>query len=198
MSEPQGIHRRIQFTVTNDLVTRFNAKVQKGEPDACWPWIGAPRNGYGAIKHSGKVLGTHVVAFVIANGPAPEGQLVMHSCDNRICCNPSHLSAGTFGDNVREMFDRRSVNVGRGEGCPHATLTEELVRLIHALRIVRRIGARRIHRIIGINEHTAKNVIEGASWRHVKLPTQEEAEQIIAHHEAEHGGPASLPAKVTA
>ena len=30
-------------------------------------------------------------------------QVVMHSCDVPLCCNPSHLVGGTYADNNRDM-----------------------------------------------------------------------------------------------
>lgn len=173
--EPRGIHRRIQFTITPALRTRLNAKVQSGGVDDCWPWTGAPRNGYGAIKHCGKVLGTHVVAFLAAGGELAEGQLVTHDCDNRLCCNPKHLKAGTNQSNARESWDRRAVNATRGEAAPQAVFTESQVRLILALRVARGIGARRIARIVGGNEDTVKNIVARQTWKHMPMPTMAEA-----------------------
>lgn len=128
----RGIHRRIEFEVTTSLRSRFETGVVKGEPHECWPWRGALRNGYGAIKHCRRVLQTHVVSFVLANGPVPPGCIVTHSCDNRVCCNPSHLSAGTCKSNVAEMFERLPVRTPAGERSPNAVLTETLVVLIKA------------------------------------------------------------------
>lgn len=63
MTEPKGIHRRITFNVTDDLRARFWRRVEK-QDQGCWLWLGAHRNGYGAIKHDGKVLSPHVVSYV--------------------------------------------------------------------------------------------------------------------------------------
>lgn len=95
MSGTRGIHRRLEFDVTPSLVERFKKKV--GEPHdrtGCCHWRGAMRNGYGAIKHNGRVLSAHVVSYRINVGPIPEGHVIRHSCDTRSCVNHEHLSTG--------------------------------------------------------------------------------------------------------
>lgn len=70
--EPKGLHRRIEFTVTDDLRARFWRRVQQQE-HGCWLWLGAQRSAYGAIKHDGHVLGVHVVSYVIPSRSDPPG-----------------------------------------------------------------------------------------------------------------------------
>jgi len=181
--EPRGIHRRIQFQVTESLRQRFTAKVNRGNDDKCWRWDGAVRQGYGAIKHEGKVLGTHVVAYVIANGPVPEGRLVTHNCDNRLCCNPKHLVAGTFSSNSRESWDRRNVNATRGEKSPNAIFTNHDVQLLRAFHLVKGYGAVKLGKLFGFNKNSIKNVIGKKNWAHLPWPTQEEAEQLVLSHQ---------------
>jgi hypothetical protein len=79
-------------------------------PDACWPWTGAiNKSGYGSYCVAGGAVRTASrVAYELTHGPIPPGPgyhglVVMHSCDNRPCCNPKHLSLGTQADN---NFDR--------------------------------------------------------------------------------------------
>ena len=53
----------------------------------------------------------HRVAWEAHNAePIPEGMVVMHSCDNRECFNPAHLSVGTQQENIHDCIekDRRS------------------------------------------------------------------------------------------
>lgn len=189
---PRGIHRRIQFEVTPALVARFESKINKDGPvpahdpslGKCWLWTGAPRNGYGAIKHENKVLGTHVVAYVIANGHPAAGELVTHKCDVRMCCNPAHLQAGTPTDNVIEMLDRRRRSPVVGVMNYNAVLTDDLARLIKAYKVFRGIGCRRIARILDLKENTVHGVLTEKNWKHVAWPELEAAKQIVEAFES--------------
>ena len=97
---------------------RFWAKVDSaGGYDACWPWLGCvnPQTGYGQhsipkavqVEWGGqRTVTAAVISCSLIHGPRPTGMHVLHSCDNRPCCNPAHLRWGTQTENNREAWVR--------------------------------------------------------------------------------------------
>ena len=81
------------------LSTRFWSKVQKGEPEACWVWLGGKAGPYGMLGG----IGVHVIAYTLTFGDVPEGNCVRHSCNNKLCVNPEHLKVGTQRENLLDQ-----------------------------------------------------------------------------------------------
>lgn len=50
---------------------------------------------------SGREEFAHRVAYRLLTGPIPEGFVVDHLCEVKWCCNPAHLEAVTYAENVR-------------------------------------------------------------------------------------------------
>jgi len=58
----------------------------------------------------------HRLAYIEAHGNIPSGFFVCHTCDQRLCIEPTHLYAGTAADNNRDCWARgRGFNVGAQE-----------------------------------------------------------------------------------
>lgn len=92
---------------------RLKAYVEVDPETGCHIWTGklCPF-GYGRMFVAGRNPMVHRLAWELANGPIPEGMKVLHTCDNRRCCNPEHLKLGTAKDNARDRVDRK-----RTKGC---------------------------------------------------------------------------------
>lgn len=97
--------------------SRFWDKVDRSNPNGCWPWIGA-RNakGYGRFWCFGRQVTASRIAWLIANGTEmPADRLACHTCDNPCCCNPDHIWPGTALDNHRDSLSKgRQKRVGVG------------------------------------------------------------------------------------
>jgi hypothetical protein len=84
-------------------VTPWQERLVK-QPDGCWIFQGSLNNdGYAQIRHDGRTVRLHRLAWEAVNGPIPKGMRVCHSCDTPACCNVAHLFLGTQRDNVRDM-----------------------------------------------------------------------------------------------
>ena len=87
---------------------RFWAKVEKS--DSCWLWTGAiTTTGYGVFqkgRRGEKLHKAHRFSYEIHHGEIPPRSLVLHSCDNKLCVNPEHLSIGNHSQNIKEAWDR--------------------------------------------------------------------------------------------
>lgn len=110
---------------------RFWSRVDKapglGPNGDCWEWLaGRMENGYGRVYVNGRHYYTHRYVWKLLTGNDPTLD-ILHSCDNRGCCNPSHLREGTAKDNARDRHER-----GRS-GAPGAKLTHNQIFDILAL-----------------------------------------------------------------
>lgn len=85
---------------------RFYSHVKK-KRTGCWEWQGEiNRNGYGRFWAGGKRHMAHKWLYEWEIGVVPTGLILLHSCDNRCCVNPAHLTPGTHQANVLDMLSK--------------------------------------------------------------------------------------------
>lgn len=134
--------------------------------EECWPWLGAiSKHGYGVTRLGGRQWRAHRLAYMKAFGVGP-GQLgVLHRCDNRKCCNPSHLFLGTNGDNNRDCANKNRTKYGRRH--PGAKLTEKKVRRIRSMAAA---GASmtKLASEYGVTLQNIHYIVKRATWRRAK------------------------------
>jgi hypothetical protein len=149
------VKKRIESN-NRTFAERFWKRVKIGEPDGCWPWTGQITNkGYGTI-YKGRPIGTHRIAWELANGHIEGGLYVLHKCDNRACCNPKHLFLGTHLDNMRDMSNK---------GRSHKTKLTK----IQAVEILERyktgkITQGQLSREYGVHKCTIQDLVRGKTW----------------------------------
>ena len=115
----RGVYNR------KSVQSRIEANIVIDQDTGCFNWTKSlDGGGYGLMGINGKTERVHRVFYELHKGKIPEGLCVLHSCDNRKCCNPEHLSVGTHQDNTDDMMAK-----GRRGKCS-AKLTIEKVREI--------------------------------------------------------------------
>src|SRR5690606_33646839 len=104
-----------------------------------------------------------------------DGVMVLHSCDNRLCCNPMHLRPGTAADNSGDAVERDRILSGQRQ--PNAKLTDtqavEVFRRRHAGESIRRLAAE-----FGVTDATVVRIAKRQGW--VRVTAQAAAEMGFA------------------
>lgn len=147
--------------LSDEEKSRFWSSVDRRGANECWPWTLARKKkggGYGVFNTRVGQLLAHRAAFVLSGGTFADGELVLHSCDNPPCCNPSHLRAGTSADNGRDKAVR---------GRSRSVLTGQKVLEIRALR-ASGVPFKEIAERFGVAEITAQQAARGRrAWKHL-------------------------------
>lgn len=140
-------------------VARFWSKVDvKWSANECWNWTGAKRSGYGHIKVDGSSCGSNRIALELFTGEALGDMMALHTCDNKLCCNPHHLYAGDASANMTDLHNRAGRSID--------TLTPASVSKIKArLKLGHKHGE--IAKDFGVARSHISKINKGRSWGHV-------------------------------
>jgi hypothetical protein len=152
----------------NVNVDRFWSMVKRGSEFECWPWLGLKSDrGYGKFASTSHSLRAHRIAFGITHDQNPPA--VCHSCDNRACCNPKHLWAGTNGlNNTDRAMKGRSAHP-IGERHPLHKLTEVDVVYIRLRYAKGGTTYRQLAEEYHVSQGAIQGVVSGSRWAHVKV-----------------------------
>lgn len=170
--------------LTEAMIARFWAKVDRRAADECWPWTGVRKRHKGAFTYGifytskTSVLGAHRAAWLASYGGDDllPGLLVCHSCDNPQCCNPAHLWLGTKADNNRDRSEKGRTRTGKRayeavryrkqERHPSAKLTAVQVSEIRSDR--RPLSV--IGQQYGVDPSTVSRIRRGKAWYAGRAP----------------------------
>lgn len=146
---------------------RFWSKVEVRGMDECWTWVAnTTPTGYGMFWFKGKMRRAHRVAWILTNGPIPDGLCVCHRCDNPGCMNPQHLFLATQEGNIQDRVQKGRSARPRGEEINTAKITAK-----QAVEIRRRTDEgevpARIAEDYPISRRMVAAIKNRENWRHV-------------------------------
>lgn len=110
-------------------------------------------------------MGAHRYSYQLHHGEIEEGMVVMHSCDEPKCVNPSHLSLGTHAENCADASRK-----GRrlpGSLNHQAKLTEADVRKMRARYERGGVTHRELADEFGVSIALVSFIITRKAWKHI-------------------------------
>lgn len=92
---------------TKSLAERLNDRSMPVPWSGCQIWLGAIQvKGYGFLSVNSYPMLAHRASYSVHKGAIPDGMMVLHRCDVRLCINPDHLFLGTAMDNTKDMVQK--------------------------------------------------------------------------------------------
>lgn len=159
--------------MNKQVFERFWSKVRiADDANGCWEWLaGRSSEGrYGTFCLDGKMDQAHRSSWTINRGPIPDGQCVLHSCDNTICVRPSHLFLGTQADNVEDMMCKGRHGIPAtpcGSKHPESKLDEKKVAEIRVIYGAGNISQKALAAQYGVTAMVVNKIVRRKSWKHL-------------------------------
>lgn len=139
----------------------FWSRVERKTENDCWLWTrGKNSSGYGTFIMGGVSGLAHRWAYLFTNGEIPNGMVVRHTCDNRLCCNPFHLIIGTVADNNADCVRRGRHVAPCGADNGRAKLTPDQVACV----INNPQSSYMLADEFGVNPTTIQRIRSGKLW----------------------------------
>lgn len=147
--------------LTDRSIAYFWSNMYKRE-DGCWVWRCRPTSGgYGNYQPKrGVNIPTHRLAWMLTHDD-PGNESVLHTCDNRLCCNPAHLFLGTQQENMTDKVAKGRQAQGRGHGM--STITDVQIDKVKSL-VGQGYSSPYIRKVTGVSESNIKRIRRGEHW----------------------------------
>ncbi len=167
-------YRTLPELSDNDIL-RFWSKVRIRGLDECWPWTAGTVGGYGSFcifkkfsQSERHMFVSSRVAYLIHHGSVPDLH-ICHTCDNRKCCNPRHLFAGTVKDNSDDMIAKGRQVKAKGEGHGMSKLRDSDIKEIRQrfVKRDRKNGESALGREFRVSQTVISSIIRRRTWKHI-------------------------------
>jgi hypothetical protein len=152
----------------------FWVRVKIGTDKDCWEWQGACNStGYGTVAWGGKVYTAHRISAwlsrLVESPDAPKHKMekgfVLHKCDNRKCCNPSHFFIGNYTDNQKDAYSKKRKSQPKGEKHVNSKLTMEEVKHIRMVYRNKWFTQVALAKEYGVSQITISLIVRGKTYK---------------------------------
>jgi hypothetical protein len=121
------------------------------------------KGGYGRFRIKGKNILAHRYAFEKYYGELSKDICVLHKCDNRRCCNPTHLFLGSRGDNNMDRAIKNRSACGESNGRSKLTQSD----VIYIIMMKGKITQHNLAKMYGVSRSAIQEIMEGRNWRSI-------------------------------
>ena len=146
--------------------SRFWDKTERDPETGCEEWTGAlDLDGYGVFWLDGKTHRAHRVSYQWFYHTLEDGDVLLHTCDNPICVEPTHLSIGSQSDNLTDMKEKG--RAAKGVDNANTKLQESD---IHTIRRLLKMGfsPTKIATKFEVDAAAIKDIQTGRTWSHIE------------------------------
>lgn len=146
---------------------RFTDKVRIGSKTECWPWTGCVgksqgrTHNYGMFWYRGRMHNSHRIALLFSGHDVPKDCVVMHKCDNPICCNPDHLKVADQLENIADAHRKGRAPIGQTHGM-HKLTEADVLEIRKRHETAEKAAAK-----YGVARATINDIRQRVSWRHI-------------------------------
>lgn len=149
----------------------------------CWVCTGTRfKNGYGRVFRSLDGLRyskAHRYAYALSKEHPKD--LMLHKCDVKLCCNPTHLYDGSHTQNMLDAVERKTMPSGKHHA--RSVLSEKQVANIRMLdSCVGKIHVELLCALYGISKQTFFRIRNGTKYPNV--PAADRNEKLIKKYKA--------------
>ena len=142
---------------------RFLSYVQKDESTGCWRWTGSKAvTGYCNFFYRGTTYLAHRASLLIFDRvkQLTPGLNVSHSCRDRSCVNPDHLSEKTRSEN-NGSDKKRDGTDNAGSKCHFSKLDWTKVSEIRASNL----KVKDLSKTYGVSNSCISSILKGKTWK---------------------------------